>query len=98
MPALLVLAAAVLFGTTGTSRALGAPDVEPGAAAARAAAAASRSRLATSAEPAAPAAAGDVVEDPVDAPSRDDADAEDESLVGARLVEQVLGGRVIDEG
>ncbi|ROP44612.1 DNA polymerase III subunit gamma and tau [Pseudokineococcus lusitanus] len=69
-----------------------------GAAAARAAAAASRSRLATSAEPAAPAAAGDVVEDPDDAPSRDDADAEDESLVGARLVEQVLGGRVIDEG
>ena len=32
MPALLVLAAAVLFGTTGTSLALGAPDVEPAAA------------------------------------------------------------------
>lgn len=32
MPALLVLAAAVLFGTTGTSLALGAPDAEPAAA------------------------------------------------------------------
>jgi DNA polymerase-3 subunit gamma/tau len=32
-----------------------------------------------------------------DVPSRDDADLEGSSLVGAAVVEQVLGGRVIEE-
>ncbi|MEJ5867464.1 hypothetical protein WDV85_06890, partial [Pseudokineococcus sp. 5B2Z-1] len=71
---------------------------------ARAAAAASRARAGAapaagrSAEaPAADRAGPDEAPDPEDLPSRDDADAEDEGLVGARLVEQLLGGRVIEE-
>ncbi|WP_299036016.1 DNA polymerase III subunit gamma and tau [uncultured Pseudokineococcus sp.] len=76
----------------------GAATALSGAAAARAAAAASRARAGGAAAP--PAAApspGDDAPDPEDVPSPDDADAEDAGLVGARLVEQLLGGRVIEE-